>query len=85
MAAPDAGQSALREAALDSLRAGGRGQPVLIAAARGMLDWLAGRGSRPAIRAAIPLYLRERGTTIHGLAAAVVHGGLGGQRGALVS
>jgi hypothetical protein len=69
MAAPDAEQSALRDAALDSLRAGGRGQPVLIAAARGMLDWLAGRGSRPAIRAAIPLYLRECGTTIHVLAA----------------
>jgi hypothetical protein len=49
MAAPDAGQSALREAALDSLRACGRGQPVLIAAARGMLDWLAGQGSRPVI------------------------------------
>src|SRR3954465_3097628 len=28
MAAPDAEQSALRDAALDSLRAGGRGQPV---------------------------------------------------------
>src|SRR5690349_9977184 len=69
MAAPDAGQSALRETALDSLRAGGCGQPALIAAARGMLDWLAGQGSRPAIRTAIPLYLRERGTTIHGLAA----------------
>ena len=69
MAASDAGQSTLRDAALDSLRAGGRGQPVLIAAARGMLGWLAGRGSRPAIRAAIPLYLRERETTIHGLAA----------------
>src|SRR4051812_26531231 len=69
MAAPDAGQSALREAALDSLRACGRGQPALIAAARGMLDWLAGQGSRPAIRTAIPLYLRERGTTIHVLAA----------------
>jgi hypothetical protein len=69
MAAPDAEQSALRDAALDSLRAWGRGQPVLIAAARGMLDWLAGRGSRPAIRAAIPLYLRECGTTIHVLAA----------------
>jgi len=69
MAAPDAGQSALREAALDSLRACGCGQPVLIAAARGMLDWLAGRRSRPASRTAIPLYLRERETTIHGLAA----------------
>src|SRR3954470_2189314 len=69
MASPDAGQSALRDAALDSLRAGGRGQPALIAAARGMLDWLAGQGSRPAIRAAIPLHLRERETTIHLLAA----------------
>src|SRR3954454_20419628 len=34
-----------------------------------MLDWLTGQGSRPAIRAAIPLYLRERETTIHVLAA----------------
>ena len=69
MAAPDAGQSALRDAALDSLRACGRGQPALIAAARGMLDWLAGLGSRPAIRTAVPLYLRDRGITIHALAA----------------
>src|SRR4051812_46481190 len=69
MASPDTGQSALPDAALDSLRAGGRGRPALIAAARGMLDWLAGQGSRPAIRAAIPLYLRERETTIHVLAA----------------
>ena len=34
-----------------------------------MLDWLAGQGSRPAIRAAVPLYLRDRGITIHALAA----------------
>src|SRR3954466_58100 len=69
MAAPDPEQLRLRDIALDSLRAEERGQPVLAAAARGMLDWLAGRGSRPAIRAAIPLYLRERETTIHVLAA----------------
>jgi hypothetical protein len=69
MAAPDPEQLRLRDIALDSLRTEERGQPVLIAAARGMLDWLAGRGSRPAIRAAIPLYLRERETTIHVLAA----------------
>src|SRR3954471_6211129 len=69
MAAPDAEQSVLRDAALGSLRTCGRGQPVLIAAARGMLDWLTGQGSRPAIRTAIPLYLRERETTIHVLAA----------------
>ena len=67
-AAPDAEQAALRDAALDSLRAGGRDRPALVAAALGMLEWLAGQGSRPAIRAAVPLYLRERGTTIHLLA-----------------
>jgi hypothetical protein len=38
MAAPDAGQ-----AALDSLRARGRGRSALIAAAHGMLGWLAGQ------------------------------------------
>ena len=42
---------------------------MLAAAARGMLDWLAGQGSRPAIRAAVPLYLRDCGITIHSLAA----------------
>ena len=67
-AAPDAEQAALRDAALDSLRTGGRDRPALVAAALGMLEWLAGQGSRPAIRAAVPLYLRERGTTIHLLA-----------------
>ena len=69
MAAPDPEQVRLREIALDSLRAEDRGQPVLAAAARGMLDWLAGLGSRPAIRTAVPLYLRDRGITIHALAA----------------
>ena len=69
MAAPDPEQVRLREIALDSLRAEDRGQPVLAAAARGMLDWLAGQGSRPAIRTAVPLYLRDRGITIHALAA----------------
>ena len=69
MAAPDPEQVRLREIALDSLRAQDRGQPVLAAAARGMLDWLAGQGSRPAIRTAVPLYLRDRGITIHALAA----------------
>ena len=34
-----------------------------------MREWLAGQGSRPAIRAAVPLYLRERDATIHVLAA----------------
>ena len=62
MAAPDPDQVRLRDIALDSLRAQERGQPVLAAAARGMLDWLAGQGSRPAIRTAVPLYLRERGS-----------------------
>ena len=69
MAAPDPEQVRLREIALDSLRAEDRGQPVLAAAARGMLNWLAGQGSRPAIRTAVPLYLRDRGITIHALAA----------------
>ncbi|UEM24326.1 hypothetical protein JL100_032380 (plasmid) [Skermanella mucosa] len=69
MAAPDPDQVRLRDIALDSLRAGESGRPVLAAAARGMLDWLAGQGSRPAIRAAVPLYLRDRGLTIHTLAA----------------
>ena len=69
MAAPDPEQVRLREIALDSLRAEERGQPVLAAAARGMLHWLAGLGSRPAIRTAVPLYLRDRGITIHALAA----------------
>ena len=59
----------LRDIALDSLRDCGDGEPVLIATAQGMLDWLAGLGSRPAIRAAVPLYLRDRGITIHALAA----------------
>ena len=69
MAAPDPEQVRLRDIALDSLRAEDRGQPVLAAAARGMLNWLAGQGSRPAIRTAVPLYLRDRGITIHALAA----------------
>ena len=69
MAAPDPEQVRLREIALDSLRAEERGQPVLAAAARGMLNWLARLGSRPAIRTAVPLYLRDRGITIHALAA----------------
>src|SRR3954463_16042655 len=69
MAAPDPEQVRLRDIALDSLRAAERGQPVLAATARGMLDWLAGLGSRPAIRTAVPLYLRDRGITIRALAA----------------
>jgi hypothetical protein len=69
MAAPDPEQVRLREIALDSLRAQDRGQPVLAAAARGMLGWLAEQGNRPAIRTAVPLYLRDRGITIHALAA----------------
>jgi hypothetical protein len=69
MAAPDPEQVRLRDVALDSLRNCGGGQPALVAAAQGMLDWLAGQGSRPAIRTAVPLYLRNRGVTIHALAA----------------
>jgi hypothetical protein len=69
MAAPDPVQLRLRDIALDSLRDCGGGQPALVATAQGMLDWLAGQGSRPAIRAAVPLYLRDRGITIHALAA----------------
>jgi hypothetical protein len=42
MAAPDPEQVRLRDIALDSLRAEERGQPVLAATARGMLNWLAG-------------------------------------------
>src|SRR3954466_4573396 len=61
MAAPDPEQVRLRDIALDSLRATVRGQPVLAAAARGMLHGLAGLGSRPAIYTAVPLYLRDRG------------------------
>jgi hypothetical protein len=69
MAAPDPEQLRLRDIALDSLRNCGGGQPALVATAQGMLDWLAGQGSRPAIRAAVPLYLRDCGITIHALAA----------------
>jgi hypothetical protein len=69
MAAPDPEQQRLRDIALDSLRDCGGGQPALVATARGMLAWLAGQGSRPAIRAAVPLYLRDRAITIHALAA----------------
>src|SRR4051794_29469988 len=69
MAAPDPEQQRLRDIALDSLRDRGGGQPALVATAQGMLDWLAGQGSRAAIRAAVPLYLRDRAITIHALAA----------------
>src|SRR3954453_20005832 len=69
MAAPDPEQQRLRDIALDSLRNCDGGQPALVAIAQGMLDWLAGQGSRPAIRAAVPLYLRDRAITIHALAA----------------
>jgi hypothetical protein len=69
MAAPDPDQQRLRDIALDSLRDCGDGQPALVTTAHGMLAWLTGQGSRPAIRAAVPLYLRDRGTTIHALAA----------------
>src|SRR3954449_106388 len=69
MAAPDPEQQRLRDIALDSLRDCGGGQPALVAIAQGMLSWLAGQGSRPAIRTAVPLYLRDRGITIHALAA----------------
>lgn len=69
MAAPDPDQQRLRDIALDSLRDCGVGQPALVATAQGMLAWLTGQGSRPAIRAAVPLYLRDRGITIHALAA----------------
>lgn len=67
MTAPDPEQVRLRDSALDSLRDRGGGQPALVATARGMLAWLAGQGSRPAIRTAVPLYLRDRGITIHAL------------------
>ncbi|MGF7213179.1 hypothetical protein GGE65_007815 [Skermanella aerolata] len=69
MAAPDSEQQRVRDIALDSLRDCRVGQPALVATAQGMLAWLAGQGSRPAIRAAVPLYLRDRGIMIHTLAA----------------
>jgi hypothetical protein len=69
MAAPDAEQSGLRDAALDTLRAHGRDQPALLAAARGLRAWVAGQGSRPAGRAAVPLYLHERQAVLHRLPA----------------
>src|SRR3954451_5848605 len=55
MAAPDPEQQHPRDLALDSLGNCGSGQPALVATAEGMLDWLAGQGSRPAIRTAVPL------------------------------
>src|SRR4051812_19975806 len=69
MAAPDPEQARLRDIALNSLRDCGGGQPALVATAHGMLDWLAGHGSRPAIRAPLPRSLRARGITSHALAA----------------
>src|SRR3954451_7780447 len=67
MAAPDPEQVRLREIALDSLRPRAGRQPVLAAAARVILGWLADQGNRPAIRTAVPLCLRDRGITIHAL------------------
>jgi hypothetical protein len=52
---------------LDTLRAHGRDQPTLRAAALGVRVWVAGQGSRPAVRAAVPLYLRERQAVLHRL------------------
>src|SRR3954466_11230903 len=62
MAAPDAEQQRLRDIALDSLRNCGGGQPALVATAQGMLDWLAGQSSRPAIPTPAPLYPRHPGS-----------------------
>ena len=45
------------------LRQAGAGQPALIGAALGLRAWINRDGSRAAIRAALPLYLQERGIT----------------------
>src|ERR687898_824452 len=65
MAAPDPEQARLRDIALDSLRDCGGGQPALVATAQGMLTWLAGQGSPPPSRAALPPFLRDPAITIH--------------------
>src|SRR3954466_9025617 len=62
MTAPDPEQVRLREIALDSLQDCEGGQPALVATAQGMLDWLAGQSSRPAIPTPAPLYPRHPGS-----------------------
>jgi hypothetical protein len=59
---PDPGQQDLLDSALTHLRQAEVGQPALIGAALGLRDWIRQDGSRAAIRAALPLYLRERVT-----------------------
>jgi hypothetical protein len=59
---PDPGQQDLLDSALTHLRQAGVGHPALIGAALGLRDWIRQDGSRAAIRAALPLYLRERVT-----------------------
>ena len=59
---PDPGQQDLLDRGLTHLRQAGVGQPALIGAAPGLRDWIRQDGSRPPIRTALPLYLRERVT-----------------------
>ena len=58
---PDAGQEQARAAALETLRQTGAGHPALIGAALGLHRWLRELGERAPVRAALPLYLQERG------------------------
>jgi hypothetical protein len=59
---PDPGQQDLLDSALTHLRQAEVGHSALIGAALGLRDWIRQDGSRAAIRAALPLYLRERVT-----------------------
>src|SRR5690349_19676500 len=63
LACPDADQAALLAHAEDHLARGGSRCPALLGAAWGMHGWLAGRGSRDAVRAAVPRHLHRRGLT----------------------
>jgi hypothetical protein len=63
LACPDADQAALLAYAEDHLATAGPRCPALLAAAWGMHGWLAGRGSRDAVRAAVPRHLHRRGLT----------------------
>jgi chromosome segregation and condensation protein ScpB len=65
---PEFGQRDLLDSGLAHLRQTGAGQLALIGAALGLRDWIVRDGSRAAIRAALPFYLRERGITRQPLA-----------------
>jgi hypothetical protein len=58
---PDPAQQDLLDRGLTHLRQAGAGQPALIGAVLGLRDWIIRDGSRAAIRAALPSYLKERG------------------------